>query len=354
MFGNSLFLCRCTDFVVLEVVMMSSSGIRLARFAAVFCLVLVLQGIAYGQRNRISGQVFGADRRPIPELYVELLNEVSSVLQRTRTNGGGNYFFTGMSAGRFTVRVRPFGTDYEEQSQEVDIVNIVLGGVSSSDSQQRDFYLRPKRDASKPTGSPGVVFVQDVPKEAQREYEKAIIDLDTSRVDAGILELENAINIFPDYFMALDRLGVEFLKLQKFPDAKKIFERAVAVNTKSANSWYGLAFVLYSQNLVTESIEAAKKAVALAPESPEINLILGIALRKGRQYTDAEKSMLKAKKLSNGKSADVHWNLALLYTYNLKDNRLAANELESYLKIKPDHPDAERLRQLIRKLRTGT
>jgi len=81
--------------------------------------------------------------------------------------------------------------------------------------------------------------------------------------------------------------------------------------------------------------------------------MFGIALRRGKRYLDAEKAMLKAKKLSNGLSADTSWNLALLYVYNLKNNRLAADELENYLKIKPDHPDGQRIRRLISQLRLG-
>jgi hypothetical protein len=44
--------------------------------------------------NSISGFVFdNADRSPIAEIYVELLDEVYSTLRRAKTDGSGRYFF---------------------------------------------------------------------------------------------------------------------------------------------------------------------------------------------------------------------------------------------------------------------
>jgi len=328
-------------------------GFRLTGVLLAFCTLLVFQGVALGQTNRISGQVYGANRRPLSDVYVELKNELGTVISRTKTAGAGSFQFIGISSGRFTVLVRPFGTDYEEQSQEAEIVNIVQGGRRTSDSINLDFFLRARRTAPEKPGVAGVVFAQEIPPDAKQAYDRAISDLDGGRTDAGIAGLENSIKLFPDYFYALDRLGGEQLKKAQFAQARTTFQKATAVNTKSSNSWYGLAFALYAENLTSESIDAAKKAVDIAPDSPDINLMFGIALRKGKQYNEAEKSMLKAKKLTNGQLADASWNLALLYVYNLKNNRRAADELENYLKIKPDHPDAAKLKKLIGQFRGG-
>ncbi|MEJ7623852.1 MAG: tetratricopeptide repeat protein [Pyrinomonadaceae bacterium] len=327
---------------------------KVALYAAVFCLMLAFEGIAYGQTNRIGGQVYGADRRPLSEINVELLNEIDAVLSRTKTNGAGAYFFVNMSAGRFTIRVRTFGTDYEEQAAGVEVVNIVMGGRSSTDSVQQDFYLRTTREsAAKRRKAPGVVFAQAVPPDAEKAFGLAMSEFDANRPDRGFAELHNAIQVYPEYFLALERLGVESLKIQKYADARKYFERAVAVNARSSNCWYGLSYARYVENNPPDAVEAAKKAAELAPESADISLMLGVAQRKNKDYPDAEKSMIRAKKLSGNKLADASWNLALLYVYNIKDKRRAAEELENYLKIRPDHPNADQLKKLISQFRLG-
>src|SRR5215813_14949993 len=72
--------------------------------------------------NRIEGQVYDPNHRPVQNLYVELLNEVDSVIQRTKTNASGRFFFAGVPPGRLTVRVVTFGTNFMEQTQEIEIV----------------------------------------------------------------------------------------------------------------------------------------------------------------------------------------------------------------------------------------
>lgn len=330
---------------------LNRSGGAFARLAVLCCMSLILYGAAYSQQSRISGQVFGADRRPLADIYVELLNELGSIVSRYKTDGIGGYFFSSLTAGRFTVRVRPFGTNYEEQSQDVEI-NTFVGGRQVADHQQKDFFLKERKVPGAPSGAPGVVFAQTIPEQALTAYQRAIGHFESNRPDAGLSELRAAISIFPDYFVALERLGVELINRQQFEEAQARFTKAVAVNNRCSNCWYGLAFAFYATD-ADKAVDAAKKAATLAPDSADIALLLGISLRKDKRYSEAEKALLKAKKLSNGKSADVYWNLALLYAHNLKKYRRAADELESYLKIKPDHPNAELLRKLVKQYRSA-
>jgi Tfp pilus assembly protein PilF len=322
---------------------------RLFPIGILFVILAMGPIVAYSQ-SRISGQVTGEGRRPISNTYVELLNDMESVIQRARTTGSGSYVFTVNTSGRYYVRVRPFGTDYEEQTQEVQVVNII-GGRLVNDSVHSDFHLRVRKDSSKPQGAPGVVFIQEVPAEAQKFYERAAASLAGQRLETGLSELRSAIEIFPTYFDALYLLGTELLKQANYSEAIEVFERAVAVHKGSGASWYGLAFSNSMLERTDRAVEAARSAVGTNPDSADYQLMLGISLRKAKQYIDAEKALLKAKRSSSGRSPDVLWNLALLYAHNLKNFRSAADELESYIKLKPDHPDVPLLKKLVREYR---
>src|ERR1043165_3387847 len=114
--------------------------------------------------NRIEGQVYDPNHRPVQNLYVELLNEVDSVIQRTKTNLSGRFTFSGVPPGRLTVRVLTFGTNFAEQTQEVEIVQT----RNNNDINYVDISLRYDRhsrgaDSDLP---PGVIFVQDIPAAA--------------------------------------------------------------------------------------------------------------------------------------------------------------------------------------------
>lgn len=302
-------------------------------------------------QSRIQGQVFGLNRRPVSDAYVELLNEIDSVIQRTKTDGAGIYAFLITTSGRYQVRVRPFNTNYDEQTQSVEIITYV-GGRQVADNQQLDFYLKERKGGTNQSGSASVVFIQEIPAEAQRFYERGLASLEGKRLDTALDEFRSAIELFPTYFDALYALGTELLKLQRFDEAAGFLERAVAVNERSGASWYGLAFCYYALDKAEKAVDAARRSVTYSNETSENMLILGISQRKTRDFNGAEKSLQKAKKLSKGRSADAVWNLALLYAHNLKDYRQAADELENYLKLRPDHPDAPLLKKLVKQYRT--
>jgi tetratricopeptide (TPR) repeat protein len=338
---------------------MKKIKVRIARFKSpVFLFICCLAWIgAFAQfafpqyRNSISGFVFDTQRNPVTQIPVEVLNEVNQTLQRTRTDNSGRFFFSGLSAGRFNIRVLPYGTNFEEQSQEVEIVNFVRPGSSTSENAQKDFYLRLRRDAKEANAVTGTLFAQDIPQEAQKFYNKALSDLENKRDQAGIQELLNAIKVFPDYFLALERLGREYINQQKYDYAQAVFTKVVSVNQRSFSGWYGLSYASYAFGNSDNAIEAAENAVKLEPSSVDATLLLGISFRKAKRYKEAEKSLLQAKKLAKGQVPDVHWNLALLYNHNLKRYKEAADELELYLKVQSENAKAENIKKLIAQLR---
>jgi tetratricopeptide (TPR) repeat protein len=314
--------------------------------------IVIFKQTDYSQnRNRISGFVFGPNRLPVSDVYVELMNEVGSVLSRVKTNGSGQYSFTGLSPGRFTIKVQPFGTNLQEDTHEVEIVNNVAQGSFTSASIQEDFYLKLRKGETQAITSSGFLFFQDVPKEAEKAYKDAIILLAENRIELGITSLKSALSIFPNYFLALDRLGSEHIKLGQYTNAKEFYLKAVSVNDRSAESWYGISFSYYALKEPKLAVEAAKKAYSFAPESAKIALMLGISLRLDSKYQESEKTLLQAKKLAEGKIPDINWNLALLYAHNLKRYKDAANELELYLKAIPNHPNATGIQKLINQFR---
>src|SRR6476659_8435978 len=65
-------------------------------------------------KNQISGYVSGPDRRPVAEVYVELLDDYYATRGRVRTDGAGHYIFNALPAGNYKVKVLPYGTNYLE------------------------------------------------------------------------------------------------------------------------------------------------------------------------------------------------------------------------------------------------
>ena len=317
----------------------------------VFVLGFVL--VAHGQQNRssISGFVFTPDRRPVPNIPVELLNEVNSILQRVRTDNSGRYAFFGLSSGRFTVRVLTMGSNMESLPEDVEIAGVGVGGRAIPDNVQKDLYLRYKKLNTGPTPINEVVFAQDIPAQAQTLYNRGISDLEDNRNDAGVEELKEAVKIFPQYYLALQRLGLVSISQNKFDDAVNYLKQAAAVNGNSYTTWYALGFANYSLKKFDDALAACKKAVELNGASTEAYLMLGITLRQMQQFPQSEEALLRANKNANEKSADVHWNLALLYAHNLQRYKDAADHLEQFLKQSPEAPNKDAIKKLIKQFR---
>lgn len=320
-------------------------------FTVIFLLICFATNSLSQSNNTISGHVFNPERQPVVEVYVELLNEVNSVLVRKKTNSGGRYMFNGVSGGNFTVRVLTFGTDFEEQSAEINISSDGIAGRAPSESVQQDFYLRRRRNTD---GSPiitGAVFVQEIPDASKKLYAQAVDSFINKNSNEGIRLLEEAIKLFPDYYLALERLGQEYGAQEKWDMSYTFFKKAVSINDRSFNSWYGLSIAANQSQKTDEGFQAIQKAVSLNSSSVEAIFQLGLNQRRLQQFENAEKSLKEANKLAKEKSPDVHWNLALLYAHNLKKFASAADHLEKYLKVKPDDPQKGNINKLIKQFR---
>lgn len=322
---------------------------------ALMCEIFILTSPAAAQfgpnRSTISGFVFDSRRRPVAEVRVELLNEVDTVIRRTRTDNSGRYSFIGLPQGRFTIRVLPLGTNFEEKTQAVEITGTGVRGQPLADHIQQDIYLRVRKEPAGASSITGTIFAQEVPEEARQVYKVAVSDLDDKKIESGIEGLKKAIGIFPKYFEALKLLGIVLTNRAEYSGAREAFARAAGVNERSFESWYGLGHSSYSLHDSTAAIDAAGKAVALRPDSVEANLLLGISYRQGTNYELAETSLKQADKLSDHQSPDVHWNLALLYAHNLNRFNDAATHLELYLKTAGDIPNKNAVKKLIKQLR---
>lgn len=301
--------------------------------------------------NSISGQIWDPYNNPVPNIDVELQNELMITVSRQRTSSAGLYRFSNISAGSYKVRVLTVGTDYLDQTQDVQIVNLVQGG---SDSQYLDFRLRfdPRKVSLGSGGLPEEVFAQEgITKEAEKRYRKGI-ELLAEKKDAGLIELEEAIKLFPNYFYALNRLGKEYVQRREFRKSLEYLIRAIDINQKSYSSYYALGYACYQLNEIPEAIEAARAATILKPGEVNAHLLYGTILRINGNYELSEKSLLQAQKLSKKPVSQIHWQLALLYN-KANRNKEAAEQLEIYLRLEPNTPDKDKILSTIEKLRSS-
>lgn len=302
-------------------------------------------------RNSIIGFVFNDSRAPIANADVELLNDFYVTILRTKTNGSGLYSFKGLPPGQYNVKVSYLVGDYVSQTRAVSLVGVSPIPGRGAVNEQVDFYLKVRKvENSGPLAAPGVVFAQEIPDAAEKLYKEGIEDLRNKREKEGFERLKKALELFPSYYLALDRLGTEYVVRGYYQPAFILLTKAVEVNPRSFSSLFGLGLAAYRLERMDLAIDNLKRAIDIYNKSPNAHLWLGIALLQNKNISQAETALVQANKLTKGESAEVHWQLARLYK---EQNRLqeSANSLELFLKHKPDAENAEKIREMIKLLR---
>jgi tetratricopeptide (TPR) repeat protein len=317
--------------------------------AQILIIVLALGFLpqtAQTSSNSISGHVSNDQRAPLADIRVELLNEVDSVIRTVKTDGSGLFVFRKLSDGTFQVRIQTSGTNYVSQTKRVDLARPHGFGAAF---EELDFVLMTTNAGS--TGKPGVVFVQEVPEPARKQFQKASELLNKSnKREEAFIALKSAIELFPLYFDALELLGTEQVKDREYEAAIPALTKALEVNSRSFASSFALGVAQYNLKQTQPAIESLRRAVSLNERSVNANLWLGIALRQTSRPDQAEAYLKRADVLAGSKLPEAHWQLALLFN-QLKRYKEAADELEIFLKVQPDARDVELIKKLIQRLR---
>ena len=307
-------------------------------------------------QNSISGMIFDENQRPVSEIDVELLDEYERLIRSTSTKGGGVYIFQGLRAGVYYIQVRTAGTNFREAKERVQLgqtnrTSGTTGAVTGTEALQVNLTLFFDNRNRGGALFNEVVFAQTIPAQAKEQYENALESFDKKNKTEGVISLEKAIAIFPEYFLALDRLGSEYLIQNKFIEAEIVFNKALQINSKSFSSAYGLGAAQYSLQKKTEAAKSLETAIVINPSSINSYFLLGKTRRELKEYEKAEASLKKANELAKNKLPDIHWELALLYYHNLKRYGNAADQLELYLKVKPEAENKEQVKKLIENFR---
>jgi tetratricopeptide (TPR) repeat protein len=327
---------------------------KFTRIVSVMLLTLCVFTALHAQsgNNSIEGKVVDEKNIPVYNAYVELYNDFELLLSRARSSSQGRFTFRSLSPGRYTVRVKPFGTNLLEDSQRVEIVSITAG---SSGVEFVDFRLAvDKRFQSSNPVLKGTVYAQAVPGEAKRKYDSGMNKLKSGDSKNGLTDLENSVQLFPTYFDALSSLGETYISAGKFEQGYPFLLRALDVYPRCADCYYSLGVAFYKLGQIPAGLKSAAAAVLLEPAAPEVHLLHGILLRLSDDPKSAETALLKSESLYPKPNAEVHWQLSLVYNA-LNQNAKAADRLELYLRdaVDLDKKQKDSVKAVIAKLRSA-
>ena len=333
---------------------MSFRSSRALFFAALLLFIpltqVFAQGVGTGRDlggsgggHTIQGNIIFPVKPPDGTRIRIRLEESNSGVMSAVTDNDFRFRFSNLNAGYYTVVVDA-GEQYEivresvpidkETSRTPRVVTVPI-------------YLRPKGSGPAPAST----AFAGVPRPAVELYEKGLQASQKGDSKKAVEHLTKAVEIHPQFAQALNELGVQYLKLGQPEKAAGALSSAIKVVPDEFSPRLNYGIALLNQKKFAEAEEQLRMALKKNDKAPTAHMYLGIVLMSQNNLDEAEKELLAA---INSKSSEVntaHRYLGGVY-WGKRDYKRAADELETYLKLFPKAPDAERTRAAIKELRS--
>jgi len=313
-----------------------------------------------GGRHTIQGRIFfpSGRRADAPGLLIKLESVMNAPLT-IFTDSSGAFAFKNLIAGSYTIVIEG-NNDYEPMREPVyidDPGSSSVRGRSVTSSSPRTItvpiYLMPKSRAT--TSKIGVInaVLASAPKPAAALYRAALESSRAGDHKKAVEQLKSALAVYPQFSLALNELGVQYLFLGQPNDAAATLADAVKLSPDETTPRLNYGIALLNQNKFAASEEQLRFVVGKNDSLATAHMYLGISLARQHKLDEAEKELLLAITKSSAGVALAHRYLGGVY-WAKKDYQKAADQLELYLKLMPNASDAARTREEIAKWRNKT
>jgi tetratricopeptide (TPR) repeat protein len=276
-----------------------------------------------------------------------ILDDGYQIVKTIFVDNSGRFTVKGLTMGRYIARVETTGTPYEEQSQQLELQT--LRRIAGDETVTIEFKLRAKKGGETPAPK-GLVFAQDVPKAARAEFSRGVKSLKNNQPQAAIASLKQAIAAFPDYFEALELLGIEYIKSGQYESALEVLTRANRINGRSARTLYATGVAHLNLHRPQEANTWLEQSAQLDSNNPNTHMMLGLAYGNGGALEKSEESFKKALQIGGAEAAEAHFYLAGLFNKQGK-YREARRELELLLKESKSVKEPAQIKAMIEKLK---
>lgn len=261
------------------------------------------------------------------------------------TDNQGGFSFSSLRSGNYTVEVSSDGSLYDSVTEQVFLprggranLRIALRGKSTASGQPRGNVVSLEE------------LSQKVPDAAKKEYEKAVKLANEGNSRQAIEGYKKALAIWPEYLMARNDLGVQYMNLKQLLEAAEQFEAAIEINPRAFNPHLNLGIVLVKQKQYISALERLNSAMSIDSSQPATHLYLGIASVETDELVQAEKELKAALALGGPEYSVAYYYLSHV-RMKTGDRNGAIRELQTYLDTSPVGEESERARKLIETLK---
>lgn len=252
------------------------------------------------------------------------------------------------STTEFTRNYLSYGSIFFERSYMTEAEHFLRLGLRGDPDNSEALY-----------GLGSIYLQQNKPAEARETFERVIklpqrypgtlpnawnnlglLSARAGRTDEAIQQFQQALQLDPDHFIALENLGNAYRQAKRWDDARTALQHALQLQPDSAEANYAMGMVYAQTDDADRAYEFLRKAVAERPAYPEALNNLGVLYLRKQQPNDAENSFKEAIRVAPTFEQS-YFNLARLYA--IEGNNAAARQLlNDLLSRHPGDPQIER------------
>ena len=296
----------------------------------------------------VEGVIEGPDSIPIGGVAVLLEDLTRARIAQTITSTDGRYRFSRVIAGTYYLVAKPNSSEFRSAVRRLELIDTSRSGVAPS-SERVDITLESMRRIEPKAGT---VFAQEVPREASTRFQRALENLGKKNNDQAIKDLNEALRIFPNYFMAAQQLGLIYVETEDYQKAIAPLVKAIEVNAKAGPSYVALGIASLKLGRPDLALDALERARPFEEGSFRVHFYLGLTLLELKRFDDAESALKVAYKLGGAaRAASVHLYLASIYSTRGQHQK-AIDELETYLRESPKANNAASIKDAIARLKS--
>lgn len=306
---------------------------RISRAAIVGVLVLSLVALAapaFAQGGTLRGMVVDAQNKPVTGAKITMVQVDTNRKFETKTDNKGEWRQIGLAPGNYSVTAEK---DKLTQTFEVRV---------GLDTKEVNFSLQAG-------GAGGQMTAEQAKKEAERvegiktAFKEGAELTNAGKLDEAIVKFEQVLVAVPKCTECYINLGAIHSRKQDWAKAEEAFKKALELNPESVESYNGLANVYNAQKKFKEAqamnAEATKRMGATGGNAESL-YNQGVIAWNANDFPKAQELFAAAIK-ADEKHAESHFMLGQAYL-NLGKLPEAAKEFETYIKVAPNGPNAEK------------
>lgn len=295
-----------------------------------------------GGANAISGTVMLSTGQRVQSHISVRLQTMTKGDRLTVTDDNGTFVFRELPNGEYTILIDK-EKDYEPFRQTVDVRQF-----NGAPPQNYNMNIRLELKGESKT-KPGVLNAElaNVPPNARASYQRAVQSAQAGDHHGAIEQLQQAITEYPNFMLAYNDLGVQYMKLNDLNKADEALRAAIKISPAAAAPLLNHGIVMALMGKFELAVNDLELSLKQKEQSATGHFYLGQALANLHRFGDAEQHLNRAVALGGDEMKDAHRFLGIIYLQRGERERAVA-ELETYLKLAPKAKDADQIREVIR------